>query len=79
MKISVRYFAVLRDERGLAKETLESSAPDPLRVYEALATQHGFSLGASQVRFAVNGQYVDSSQALRDGDELVFVPPVAGG
>lgn len=28
---------------------------------------------------AVNREYVDSETILRDGDEVAFLPPVAGG
>ncbi|MEJ7652949.1 MAG: molybdenum cofactor biosynthesis protein MoaE [Chloroflexia bacterium] len=31
------------------------------------------------VRFLVNGEFVSSDAELHDGDELAFVPPVAGG
>lgn len=30
-------------------------------------------------RFAVNREYAPPSTALRDGDEIAFIPPVAGG
>lgn len=79
MKITVRYFAALRDQRGLAQETLETQTPEPSRVYAELYARYGFTLSASQVRFAVNGQYVEPDHALQEGDELVFIPPVAGG
>lgn len=79
LKITVRYFAALRDQRGLSHETLKTQTPDPAYIYAELSTQHGFTLSASQVRFAVNGQYVEPDHALREGDELVFIPPVAGG
>ena len=31
------------------------------------------------VRYIVNGEFVDGDGPLADGDELAFVPPVAGG
>lgn len=79
LKITVRYFAALRDQRGLSQEALETQSPDPAHIYAGLSAQHGFTLSASQVRFAVNGQYVEPGYALEEGDELVFIPPVAGG
>jgi molybdopterin synthase sulfur carrier subunit len=30
-------------------------------------------------RFGINLQFVDASTLLRDGDELVLIPPVSGG
>jgi molybdopterin synthase catalytic subunit len=34
---------------------------------------------SSSAAFAVNKQYARSSTALRDGDEVAFLPPVSGG
>ncbi|MBX3097240.1 MAG: MoaD/ThiS family protein [Fimbriimonadaceae bacterium] len=79
MKITVRYFAALRDQRGLSHEILETQSLDPEHIYAELGALHGFTLSASQVRFAVNGQYVEPGYALAEGNELVFIPPVAGG
>ncbi len=31
------------------------------------------------ILFAVNNKYVDGDYALREGDELAMIPPVAGG
>jgi molybdopterin converting factor small subunit len=36
-------------------------------------------LPASQLKVAVNAAFSDWNQALADGDEVVFIPPVAGG
>ena len=78
-KISVRYFALLREQRGLVLETLATAAATPRDLYEELRARHGFTLPADRVRAAINGEFADSTAALRDGDEVVFVPPVAGG
>jgi sulfur-carrier protein len=78
MKVKVRYFALLREERGLAEETLphEGTAGE---LYDRLHQEHGFRLGRDRVRVAVNGEFAEHDRTLRDGDEVVFVPPVAGG
>lgn len=79
MKIGVRYFAALRDQRGLGHEVLDLDSPTPSSIFESLRTEYSFSLAESQVRYAVNGSYVEGSVLLQEGDELVIVPPVAGG
>lgn len=79
MKITVRYFAALRDQRGASHEILVDPQPTPAALYAELQGQHRFSLTPAQVRFAVNGQYVEPTHNLKDGDEVVFIPPVAGG
>jgi molybdopterin converting factor subunit 1 len=79
MKVNVRYFAALRDQRGLSSEAIESEKSNPADIYADLNTQFTFTLSDRQVRFAVNGEYVEADHELKEGDELVFIPPVAGG
>ncbi len=77
--VSIRYFAILREQRKLDRETLGTNAATPAALYEELRARHGFTLTAGQIRAAVNGEFVAAGAPLRDGDEIVFVPPVAGG
>ena len=78
-KISVQYFAILREQRGLAQETLATPAATPAALYEELRGRHAFTLPGDRVRAAVNDAFVDATAPLRDGDRVVFIPPVAGG
>ena len=78
-KISVQYFAILREQRGLSHEELASDATTPAELYDALRNQHGFTLPGDRVRAAVNGEFVEPLHVLKEGDEVVFIPPVAGG
>lgn len=77
--VSIKYFAILREQRGAAEETLRTEAKTPEALYRELRDVHGFSLPADRVRAAVNGVFVVSGSVLREGDEVVFIPPVAGG
>jgi molybdopterin converting factor subunit 1 len=77
--VRVQYFAILREQRGVAEETIETAEPDASALYGLLRRRHGFTLPVERIRAAVNGEFVPASQPLRDGDTLVFIPPVAGG
>ncbi len=77
--LHVQYFAILREQRGLTSETLATSAATPAALYNELRACHGFTLPGDRVRAAVNDSFVPSSSSLRDGDRIVFIPPVAGG
>lgn len=77
--ISVQYFAILREQRGTTRETLTTAAATPVALYDELRGRHGFTLPADRVRAAVNGEFVAAGVSLRDGDVVVFIPPVAGG
>ena len=77
--ITVEYFAILREQRGLSRESLTTAAASTAALYDALRVEHGFTLPGDRVRAAVNGEFVESQTSLNDGDEVVFIPPVAGG
>lgn len=76
---SVEYFAILREQRGLGAETVNSSARTAGDLYEELRKQHGFTLPAERLRVAINGEFAAWTCPLTDGATLVFIPPVAGG
>ena len=77
--VRVQYFAVLREQRGLSEETLETSAHTAGELYEQLKTQHALSLPLSALRCAVNDEFAEMDRVLSDGDAIVFLSPVAGG
>jgi molybdopterin converting factor small subunit len=79
MRIQIQYFAMLAEKRGLADESLTVDTPDLAALYDALARQHGFPLSRDSIRPAVNDAFRPWSHPLRDGDRVVFVPPVSGG
>ena len=77
--IHVQYFAILREQRGLAQEKLTTATTTAAEFYDELRGRHGFTLEASRLRVAVNDEFVPWGATLREGDRLVFIPPVAGG
>ena len=79
LTLHVKYFAILREQRGLSEEKLTTVAATPAALYDELRGRHRFTLPGDRVRAAVNDAFVDSTASLRDGDRVVFIPPVAGG
>lgn len=79
MTITVQYFAILREQRGITEEKLTTAAATPVALYEELRSRHQFTLPADRVRAAVNDEFVSATAPLSDGDRVVFIPPVAGG
>ncbi len=77
--VHLQYFAILREQRGTDHETLTTEAADLRELYEALSAEHGFTLASHQVRPAVNEVVADWNDTIKDGDHIVFLPPVAGG
>jgi molybdopterin converting factor subunit 1 len=77
--VRVRYFAVLRDQRGLGEESVDTGASTAAELYEELARRHGFTLPANRLRVAINDEFEAWGAPVRDADSVVFLPPVAGG
>ncbi|MEO8225485.1 MAG: MoaD/ThiS family protein [Gammaproteobacteria bacterium] len=76
--IRIEYFAVLREHVGRAREELDTAAATVGELYAELDRRYAFpALG--QVKAAVNDEFRDWSAPLKDGDLVVFIPPVAGG
>ena len=79
VKLTVLYFASLRDAAGVASEEVESDAPDLRGLYSELQARHGFSWPTGILRVAAQGEFAQWDDALREGSEVAFIPPVSGG
>ncbi len=77
--IRLRYFALLREQRGLSEENIRTELATVRDLYDELRQRHGFTLPGERLRVAVDGEFAPWHTPLRDGAELVFIPPVAGG
>jgi molybdenum cofactor guanylyltransferase len=77
--VRVQYYAVLREQAGRNEETLDTSAATPAELYAELRQRHPFRLGPEQLKVALNSEFGDWHTALKHGDTVVFIPPVAGG
>jgi molybdopterin converting factor subunit 1 len=75
MTVTIRYFAALREQRGLSHETLTTDARTVGELYDSLA----LSMPRDLVRFAVGGEFVPADTQLLEGAEIALIPPVAGG
>ncbi len=79
MKVTVRYFAQLRDAAGTGSEQVEGDFRTPADLWTHLCARHVFPLGAVDLRVSVNARYVPFEAPLGEGDEVAFIPPVSGG
>ncbi|MGY0634403.1 MoaD/ThiS family protein [Luteimonas sp. A478] len=78
-RVTVLYFASLRDAAGCERETLPTAAADLRALYLELQQKHGFALPADRLRVAVDGAFARWEDAPREGAEIAFIPPVSGG
>ena len=80
VKLTVLYFAALREQAGKEQEEIVLDAPlDAAALYTLLAERHAFTLPQSRLRAAVNHSFCPWNTALADQDIVAFIPPIAGG
>ena len=77
--ITVRYFAVFREHAGIGKERLVLDARTARDVFMATRDRHGSDEPAAHCKVAINDTLADWDAPVRDGDEVLLFPPVAGG
>lgn len=82
MKVDVHYYAAAKELAGCETATFEfeSSGTDQASFRLALAKRHpSIAPYLERMRLAVNGDFVDRDEPIRDGDRIDILPPVAGG
>ena len=83
MKVSVKYFASIREALGQGAETLETRAATCAALRDELIARGGAHAQAlargKAVRVALDQVMAAESAELRDGCEVAFFPPVTGG
>ncbi|MBA2672122.1 molybdopterin converting factor subunit 1 [Ramlibacter sp.] len=83
MKLSVRYFASIREAVGQGSETVETAAETLGALRDELIARGGAHASAlargKAVRMAVDQVIADESAPLREASEIAFFPPVTGG
>ena len=79
MKVRVQYFALLREQAGRSEEQVATEATTPAQLYTQLQGRHPFTLQREQLKVAINAEFADWNVLLKEGDAVVFIPPVAGG
>ena len=77
MTINVKYFAGLRERLGRGEDQVDAHAL--ATVAELWARLNSDLPLPDNVLIAVNREYAKPDQAVQDGDEVAFFPPVTGG
>lgn len=77
--LTVRYFAMFRENAGRSEETLSTAAATAADVFAATADRHGFSEPQGHCKVAINDVMADWTAPVNDGDTVLLFPPVAGG
>lgn len=77
--ITVRYFAMFREQAGLAEETLHLDVETATDVFRQTSDRHKSTEPLGHCKVAINDEMSDWDTAVSDGDTVLLFPPVAGG
>lgn len=78
--INILYFASLADEANCHEEKVTVPKSTSLNeLYAQLNQKYNFSREQSELKVAINDYFAKWSDAINDGDNVVFITPVAGG
>ncbi len=76
MAISVKFFASLREQTGKDQARLDAPLHTAAEVWQAATGGRPFP---PNVLVAINMEYAQLQDPVKDGDEVAFFPPVTGG
>ena len=81
MRVTVRFFARLRELAGTEIMTVEVSAPATVRTVwqHAAAASPALAPFERAISCAVNASFSRMSNPVSEGDDVAFLPPVSGG
>jgi len=81
VRVRVLFFAALREAAGTARLEIDLPEGATLDDLKAVLTRERPALAASLTRFPalVEGRVSSSEAPLEEGDEVAWIPPVAGG
>jgi len=77
MAITVKFFASLRETLGISENQINPTDEITVAIVWELATD-GNSMPENTLA-AINMNYANNNQPVKDGDEVAFFPPVTGG
>lgn len=77
--LTVRYFAIFRENAGISEETISIDAQTAADVFAATSDRHGSSEPLGHCKVAINDVMASWDSPVEDGDSVLLFPPVAGG
>lgn len=77
--LRVRYFAVLRDRAGAAEESWPYEGQTAGELILQVIELRSLGLAPALIRAARGDRFLEHDERLGPGDEVVLIPPVAGG
>lgn len=79
MKLRLVAYGIAKDIVGLKDSQLDFELRNIAELKQQLIAQYPEFGKLQSLKFAVNEEYCDDTYLLQDNDEIVIIPPVAGG
>ena len=79
MKLTIKYFAALREKANKSEEIIEGDFKSASELYDHVNELYSLDMSKCHLQVAINEEYQEFESILNDGDTVVFIPPVAGG
>ena len=81
IQVTLKLFSIYQNAYGQAEKLVECPVGTTVgTLYDRVINEHpSLAKWRSVTRFGVNLDFVPEETVLREGDEVVFIPPVSGG
>lgn len=77
--IHVRYYALLKEAAGKDEEEISTSAATAHDLFEEIRCKYNLPYGHNSFKVSINSEFMNWDTGIEHGDEVGFIPPVAGG
>ena len=80
MEIEIILYGIARDIFGAPKHKMNiASGVTVNQVMASLRNEYAELSKLSSLMIAINDEYASGDEEIKDGDEIVLIPPVSGG
>lgn len=77
--LAVHWFAAYREAVGCASEPVQTNAGTAAELFAEMLERHAGLAAYHRALVAINDEMAEWTSTVRDGDRVLFFPPVAGG
>ena len=78
-RVRVRFFALFREEAGSHEHWVDTDAVSLGELFAEMGERYRISHSLQGAKVAVNDEMASFDDPVREGDTVLFFPPVAGG
>jgi len=78
-KITLRYFALIGERRGIQTEAYETGAETARQLLHELQEGKVIPLTTNISKASINNKFVDWDAPIKDGDLITMLSPFSGG